>query len=49
MNMPIAFSDKPVEPTGFDFTRRDSLKVHIRDFSTTLKETINWLKTKPFE
>ena len=49
MNMPITFSDKPVEPTGFDFTRRDSLKVHIRDFSTTLKETINWLKTKPFD
>ena len=47
--MPIALSDKPVEPTGFDFKRRDTLKVHIRDFPTTLKETIDWLKTKPFE
>ena len=49
MHMPIALSDKPVEPTGFDFKRRDTLKVHIRDFPTTLKETIDWLKTKPFE
>ena len=49
MHMPIALSDKPDEPTGFDFKRRDTLKVHIRDFPTTLKETIDWLKTKPFE
>ena len=49
MHMPVALSDKLVEPTGFDFKRRDSLKVHIRDFPTTLRETIDWLKTKPFE
>ena len=49
MKMPLALSEKLVEPTGFDFSRRDSLNVNIRDFSTTLKETINWLKTNPFE
>ncbi len=49
MKMPLALREKPIEPTGFDFRRRNSLNVQIRDFSTTLKETIDWLKTNPFE
>ena len=48
MNMPQPFSEKPVKPTTFDFTRRDSLNIQIRDFSITLRETIDWLKTNPF-
>ena len=48
MKMPQGFSEAPVKPTTFDFTRRDSLNVKIKDFSTTLKETVDWLKTNPF-
>ena len=48
MKMPQGFSEAPVKPTTFDFTRRDTLNVKIRDFSTTLKETIDWLKTNSF-
>ena len=48
MKMPQGFFETPVKPTTFDFTRRDKLNVNIRDFSTTLKETIEWLKTNPF-
>ena len=48
MKMPQGFSEEPVKPTTFDFTRRDSLNVKVRDFSTTLKETVDWLKTNPF-
>ena len=48
MKVPQRFSEAPVKPTTFDFTRRDTLNVKIRDFSTTLKETINWLKSNPF-
>ena len=49
MKMPMALSDKCFEPTVFNFKRRDTLNVYIKDFPTTLKETIEWLKTKPFE
>ena len=48
MKMPQGFSETPVKPTTFDFTRRGSLNVKIRDFSSTLKETVDWLKTNPF-
>ena len=48
MKMPQGIFETPVKPTTFDFTRRDKLNVKIRDFSTTLKETIDWLKTNPF-
>ena len=48
MNMPAPLDETPVIPTGFDFTRRNSLGVPMRDIPTFLKETIDWLRTKPF-
>lgn len=49
MKMPEALTEKPKPPTGFDFTRRDSLGVPIRDFPTLLRETVEWLQTEPFK
>ncbi|MCW2309430.1 NAD(P)H-binding protein [Rhodobium gokarnense] len=46
--LPAPLKGEPETPTGFDFTRRDSLGVTLRDIPTTLKETLDWLKTKPF-
>jgi len=48
MVMPEPLSEKLIQPTQFDFTRRDSLGVKIRDFPTLLKQTIDWIKSKPF-
>jgi len=48
MKMPEPIDGDPVAPTGFDFTRRDSLGVPVRDIPTMLRETIDWLKTDPF-
>ena len=49
MKMPAPIVEEPVAPTGFDTTRRDSLGVPVRDIPTLLKDTVDWLKTKPFE
>lgn len=46
--LPDPLEGEPEPPTGFDFTRRDSLGVPMRDIPTTLKQTLSWLKTKPF-
>ena len=48
MKRPKLLTDKPVEPTTFDFSRRDSLGVSIRDFPTFLEQTVSWLKSDPF-
>lgn len=48
MIMPDSFNGKAVVPTGFDFTRRDSLGVKIRDFPSILEDTITWIKSNPF-
>jgi len=48
MTMPEPIDGEPVAATGFDFTRRDSLGVPVRDIPTMLRETIDWLKTDPF-
>lgn len=47
--MPEALEGEPDAPTGFDFTRRDSLGVKFRDVPTILEDSIAWLKTKPFD
>ena len=47
--MPEPFNENAVDPTGFDFSRRDSLGVKIRDFSTILKDTIEWIKSNPLD
>ncbi len=49
MIMPHRPYDIPVEPTRFDFTRRDSLGVSLRDIPTCIKETVDWLKLEPFK
>jgi nucleoside-diphosphate-sugar epimerase len=48
MKMPAPLTEPPVRATGFDFTRRDSLGVPLRDIPTMLRETIDWLRTDPF-
>ena len=49
MLLPDPITEPPVIPTGFDFTRRDSLGVHIRDFPTLLRQTIEWIQSRPFQ
>ena len=49
MKMPEPLAEPPVPPPGFDFTRRDSLNVAIRDIPTLLRQTIEWLQSEPFE
>ena len=48
MKLPEPIKEKAVEPTGFDFSRRDSLELEIKDFRMTLKDTINWIKSDLF-
>ena len=48
MKMPAPLTEPPVPATGFDFTRRDSLGVAIRDIPTMLRETIDWIRSEPF-
>ena len=42
--MPEPLIEQPLPPTGFDFTRRDSLGVSLRDVPTILKETVESLR-----
>ena len=49
MKMPEPISGPAVEPTGFDFSRRDSLGVQMRDIPTMIRETVEWIKTDPFK
>jgi nucleoside-diphosphate-sugar epimerase len=49
MKMPESLTESPLPPTGFDFTRRDSLGVAIRDIPTMLRETIEWIQSDPFK
>ena len=48
MTMPAALEEAASPATGFDFTRRDSLGVAMRDIPTLLRETVDWLRTEPF-
>ena len=48
MRMPEPLTEPPVTPTGFDFTRRDSLGVSMRDIPTLLRETVDWIRSDPF-
>jgi nucleoside-diphosphate-sugar epimerase len=48
MKMPEPLTESPVAPTGFDFTRRDSLGVSMRDIPTLLRETVEWIRSNPF-
>jgi len=48
MTMPAPLTQDPAAPTGFDFTRRDSLGVAVRDIPATLRDTTEWLRGNPF-
>lgn len=48
MKMPEPLREAPVPATKFDFTRRDSLGVAVRDIPTLLRDTITWLQSEPF-
>jgi nucleoside-diphosphate-sugar epimerase len=48
LKMPEPFAEQPVTPTRFDFTRRDSLGVPLRDVPTFMRETIEWIQSEPF-
>tara|TARA_Y100001970_G_scaffold293332_1_gene439459 strand:+ start:21792 stop:22898 length:1107 start_codon:yes stop_codon:yes gene_type:complete len=49
MQTPLPIRENPVEETKFDFLRRDSLKVNVRDFPTLLRETVEWVQSNPFD
>ncbi|WP_227369506.1 NAD-dependent epimerase/dehydratase family protein [Halomonas sp. M20] len=46
--LPAPLTGSAEEPTQFDFTRRDSLGVTFRDIPTTLAQTVDWIKQRPF-
>lgn len=48
MKIPEPLSESAVASTGFDFARRDSLGVTMRDVPTCLRETVEWIQSKPF-
>jgi hypothetical protein len=48
MQMPLPITDSAERPTQFDFTRRNSLAVPFRDIQTCLRETVEWIQSKPF-
>ncbi len=48
MKMPEPLTEPPLPPTGFDFSRRDSLGVPVRDIPTLMRQTVEWLQTEPF-
>ncbi|MEM7079760.1 MAG: NAD-dependent epimerase/dehydratase family protein [Pseudomonadota bacterium] len=45
LQMPEPLSERALPATGFDFTRRDSLGVTLRDIPTILAETVAYLRT----
>jgi nucleoside-diphosphate-sugar epimerase len=44
LNVPPLYEGEPVLPTGFDFTRRDSLGVKMRDIPEILADAVAWTK-----
>lgn len=47
MQMPAPLDEPAEPPTTFDFTRRDSLGVALRDVPTLLRDTVGWLRANP--
>jgi nucleoside-diphosphate-sugar epimerase len=48
MKMPEPLTEPALALTGFDFSRRDSLGVPIRDIPTLMRQTVEWLQSEPF-
>jgi nucleoside-diphosphate-sugar epimerase len=44
MKLPEVYPGEPVQPTRFDFTRRDSLGVKMRDIPEILADAVAWTK-----
>ena len=44
MQIPPLYDGEPAEPTQFDFTRRDSLGVKMRDIPEILADAVAWTK-----
>jgi len=44
LKIPPPFEGAPAAPTGFDFTRRDSLGVKMRDIPEILKDAVDWVR-----
>ncbi len=48
LKVPAPLDVEPAPPTGFDFSRRDSLGVTVRDIPTILRDTVEWIRSEPF-
>ncbi len=46
INIPPLYEGEEAAPTGFDFTRRDSLGVPMRDIPEVLEDSVAWLKAR---
>ncbi len=44
LNLPAPFEGEQAAPTGFDFTRRDTLGVKMRDIPEILSEAVTWAR-----
>ena len=49
MKIPDPITEPPVAPTRFDFSRRDSLGVVMRDIPTLLRQTVEWIQSDSFK
>jgi len=47
LNIPPLYEGDQAAPTGFDFTRRDSLGVPFRDLPEVLADAVAWAKANP--
>lgn len=47
LHLPTLFDGNPAKPTQFDFTRRDSLGVTMRDIPEILSDAVAWAKANP--
>ncbi len=47
LTLPPPYEGDPAAPTGFDFTRRDSLGVKMRDIPEILADAVAWAKANP--
>lgn len=46
LHIPPLYEGEQAEPTGFDFTRRDSLGVKMRDIPEVLADAVAWTKSR---
>ena len=44
LKLPPPYDGEQAAPTGFDFARRDSLGVKMRDVPEILRDAVNWAR-----